>query len=276
MTDALEKPAPMTITKDDVIEFIKNHPEDAEIFEALIPEKKRGKRGQPADFQAYMIERLKSDKQNVIESTREIVENSRANMNNQQRIHAAVLRLLEATTFEDFIHSITMDLASILDVDIAVLSLRPMAKTSHTSKPTAFASSPKGQPTAGCMKKTYYFKITLADPKPSMAAAQHSCNHKSYFALISQWIPRPLFWLSVAATRICSAKARPPTKSFSSPASSNAHSEAGLNYRFKKRRRHFQPQRTQTNTTISCKHLIFCYNRGVRRDRCGNFLILKS
>lgn len=121
MTDALEKPAPMTITKDDVIEFIKNHPEDAEIFEALIPEKKRGKRGQPADFQAYMIERLKSDKQNVIESTREIVENSRANMNNQQRIHAAVLRLLEATTFEDFIHSITMDLASILDVDIAVL-----------------------------------------------------------------------------------------------------------------------------------------------------------
>ena len=122
MTDALKKPAPdMTISKDDVIEYIKNHPNDPEIFEAFLPEKKRGKRGQPADFQAYMIERLKSDKQNVLESTREIVENSRANMNNQQRIHKAVLRLLEATSFEDFIHCITMDLASILDVDIAVL-----------------------------------------------------------------------------------------------------------------------------------------------------------
>ena len=42
-------------------------------------------------------------------------------MNNQQRIHAAVLRLLESNNFEDFIHTITMDLASILDVDIAVL-----------------------------------------------------------------------------------------------------------------------------------------------------------
>ena len=68
-----------------------------------------------------MIDRLKSDRQEVIESTREIVENSRANMNNQQRVHTAVLRLLEAQNFEDFIHSITMDLANILDVDISVL-----------------------------------------------------------------------------------------------------------------------------------------------------------
>ncbi len=42
-------------------------------------------------------------------------------MNNQQRVHAAVLRLLEARNFEEFIHIITMDLASMLDVDIAVL-----------------------------------------------------------------------------------------------------------------------------------------------------------
>ncbi|MGB0720612.1 MAG: DUF484 family protein, partial [Bdellovibrionales bacterium] len=45
----------------------------------------------------------------------------RANMNNQQRIHEAVLRLLEAATFHDFIQCITMDLAEILQVDIAVL-----------------------------------------------------------------------------------------------------------------------------------------------------------
>ncbi len=122
MTDTLEKPAThMTIDKKDVLEFLKNNQNDADLFEALIPEKKRPKKGQPADFTAYMIERLRSDKEEATQISREIVETSRANTNNQQRIHAAVLRLLEAQNFEDFIHCITMDLASILDVDIAVL-----------------------------------------------------------------------------------------------------------------------------------------------------------
>lgn len=126
MTDALKTPTiDMPLTKDDILEFLKENPaffdENPEAFEALIPEKKRGRRGQPADFQAYMIERLKTDREEVIESTREVIENSRANMNNQQRIHAAVLRVLEAQNFADFIHSITMDIANILDVDIAVL-----------------------------------------------------------------------------------------------------------------------------------------------------------
>lgn len=125
MTDTLTKPADTMISKEDILEFLKENPtfldDNPEAFEALIPEKKRGKRGQPADFQAYMIDRLKTEREDVIESTREIVENSRANMNNQQRIHTAVLRVLEANNFADFIHSITMDIANILDVDIAVL-----------------------------------------------------------------------------------------------------------------------------------------------------------
>ena len=74
-----------------------------------------------ADFQAYMIKRLKADKEEVLSTTKEIVETSRANMNNQQRIHKAVLRLLEATSFDDFILSITTDLSNLLDVDIATL-----------------------------------------------------------------------------------------------------------------------------------------------------------
>lgn len=74
-----------------------------------------------ADFQKYMIERLKADKEEVLTSTKELVENARSNMNNQQRIHRAVLRLLEARSFDDFIHTITIDISSILDVDISVL-----------------------------------------------------------------------------------------------------------------------------------------------------------
>jgi len=113
MTDALQKSA--------VIEFLQNHQDDTDLIEALIPAKKRPKRGQPADFQAYAIERLRNEKEEAIEISKDIVETSRANMNNQARIHDAVLRLLEAQNFEDFVHTITMDLASLLDVDIAVL-----------------------------------------------------------------------------------------------------------------------------------------------------------
>ncbi len=115
MTDVLEKTA---MHKDDILNYIKENPE---ILEELLPDRPRPRKGEPADFQSYMIERLKADKEEVINSTREIVENARSNMNNQQRIHAAVLSLLEAQSFDEFIQCITTDLANQLDVDISVL-----------------------------------------------------------------------------------------------------------------------------------------------------------
>lgn len=74
-----------------------------------------------ADFQAHMVERLRTDKEKAIAAKREIVETARSNMNNQARMHAGVLRLLEARSFDEFIQMITTDLATILDVDIAAL-----------------------------------------------------------------------------------------------------------------------------------------------------------
>ncbi len=112
------------ITKNDVITFLKDHPDflkdNPEVCDLLHPPATVEGKGL-ADFQSYMIRRLKADKEEVISSTRELVENARSNMNNQQRIHKAILRLLEARRFDDFIHAITMDLASILNVDISVL-----------------------------------------------------------------------------------------------------------------------------------------------------------
>jgi uncharacterized protein YigA (DUF484 family) len=120
----MPKPAPQNINVDDIISYLKAHPgflkEHPEACDYLIPPKPSHGKG-VADFQTYMIERLKADKEEVISSTRDIVETSRANMNNQQRVHRAVLRLLECASFDDFIQSITSDLAVILDVDIAVM-----------------------------------------------------------------------------------------------------------------------------------------------------------
>jgi hypothetical protein len=129
MSDVLteiEKPAakPEPLSAQDVLEFLRKNPKflqkHPEGLDYLMPPGVTGGKG-IADFQNYMIQRLKTDKQEISEATRAVVENARANMNNQQRIHRAVLRLLECLSFEDFIHTITMDLAVTLDVDIAAL-----------------------------------------------------------------------------------------------------------------------------------------------------------
>jgi hypothetical protein len=162
MNDALTETPEMTITKDDVLEFLKNNRGDPDLFEALIPPKKRGMRGQPADFQAYMIERLKSDKNEALQTTREIVENSRANMNNQQRIHEAVLRMLEATNFADFIHSITMDLATLLDVDIAVLVVEADGESIPQIQTTGIRAVPEGTVSNWMNKKTVLLESNIS------------------------------------------------------------------------------------------------------------------
>lgn len=122
MSDVLSK---SEVTKADVLQFLQDNPaflqDNPDVIEALLPQKQRPQKGSVADFQSYMIERLKADKNEVLKSTRELVENARSNMNNQQRIHKAVLRLLEAHTFDEFIQCITMDLSTMLGVDISVL-----------------------------------------------------------------------------------------------------------------------------------------------------------
>jgi uncharacterized protein YigA (DUF484 family) len=123
----------MTKTKDTnlisektVLEWLKDNPDffkhNPEILDHLTPPSMVSGKGL-ADFQAFMIKRLKDDKNEVISSAREIVETTRANMNNQARIHKAVLLMLEAKNFEDFVYTITIDLASLLDVDIVSLVL---------------------------------------------------------------------------------------------------------------------------------------------------------
>ena len=118
-------PTNTEITKSDIMNFLQENPEflqdNPDVLDVLIPVHAPAPKGGVANFQSYMIDRLKADKEEVITSTRELVENARSNMNNQQRIHKAVLCLLEARNFEEFIQSITMDLSALLDVDISVL-----------------------------------------------------------------------------------------------------------------------------------------------------------
>ena len=126
MTTAMSesRKPPLSLTDDDVIAWLKEHPdflnENPQVCDLLTPP--AAKRGKGiADFQHHVMKRLRADRDEVLESAREIVETSRANMNSQTRIHRAVLMLLEARNFEEFINTITIDFATLLDVDIVTL-----------------------------------------------------------------------------------------------------------------------------------------------------------
>ncbi len=115
---------PSPITAEDVLTFLRTTPKFLQDYpqacDYLTPPKVTSGR-KVTDFQAYMIERLKADKRDVMETTQELVETARSNMSNTARIHRAVLRILEAESFEEFIQVITNDLPSLLNVDISTL-----------------------------------------------------------------------------------------------------------------------------------------------------------
>lgn len=98
-------------------DFLEQHPDACDL---LVPPKDKGASG-TIDFQAHLVKRLKADRDDVLNTTRDIIETARSNMNNTTRIHRAILRLLEAQSFAEFIETITSDLATQLDVDISVL-----------------------------------------------------------------------------------------------------------------------------------------------------------
>lgn len=120
---AVEKEKDLSV--EDILLYLKGNPsflkDNPEAYDYLVPPTKSEQGKNVRDFQSAMIERLKGDKERVMGTARTLIENARSNMNNQQRIQNVILRLLEARNFDEFIEIITMDMATMLDTDIAVL-----------------------------------------------------------------------------------------------------------------------------------------------------------
>ncbi len=98
-------------------DFLSRHPE---LLDAQVSPK-RHKGDGVVDLQQFMMERLKSDVARLRADQDEIIANSRDNLNTTERIHNAVMALLEAESFEQFIEIVTGDLAFLLEVDVVCL-----------------------------------------------------------------------------------------------------------------------------------------------------------
>ncbi|MFQ5785806.1 MAG: DUF484 family protein [Alphaproteobacteria bacterium] len=74
-----------------------------------------------ADFQTFMIERLRSEIERLKEHRDALVTSNRTSRSVQAQVHAAVIAMLGATSFEHLIDVVTVDFLRLLHIDVVAL-----------------------------------------------------------------------------------------------------------------------------------------------------------
>jgi hypothetical protein len=133
----VSKPSPLAsahaprLSEDQVVDYLRRHRDFLDrhpelIAELLPPEHRNGR--SVVDLQHYLIDRLRRDLAESRQLHDSTITAARGNLQTQQRIHGAVVELMNAPSFEHFVESITTDLALKLDIDVVSLcveSARP-------------------------------------------------------------------------------------------------------------------------------------------------------
>lgn len=114
------------VTADDVVAYLKAHPDFLEKRPELAAELSLAPSVQGPgviDMQQAILKRLRAEIDRLKSERTEIIANSRQNQNVQNRIQAAVISIIQATTFEKMIHVVTHELPELLDVDFITLAI---------------------------------------------------------------------------------------------------------------------------------------------------------
>lgn len=118
----------------EVVEYLRQNPDflarNGDLIEILTPpsdtaERAVRGRGAVVDLQCFMLERLRGEIDKLRGQMDDMVVNSRANLNQQARVHEAILALVAARSFEHLIETVTTDLAIVLDLDVVTLCVEP-------------------------------------------------------------------------------------------------------------------------------------------------------
>lgn len=120
------KPDAHSITAKDVVSFLRDNPGFLNDHPDLLSELDapcEAKGNGVVDFQEAMIRRLKDRVEETTEVARDLIDNSRENMNSQARVHECVLRLLGASSFEQLMNLIQTDVAVVLDMDVVTVAV---------------------------------------------------------------------------------------------------------------------------------------------------------
>lgn len=100
-------------------DFLTRHPDLLDILS--LPARIEG--ANVVDFHQLMVTKLRNDKQRSEDRQRSMIDNARANMTIQSRVHAAIVRLVESKNLDDLVEIVGNELSLMLDVDVTTLGL---------------------------------------------------------------------------------------------------------------------------------------------------------
>ena len=114
------------LSADLVADFLRRHPDflasHAEVMERMTaPCRNFGSNVQ--DWQAYLIERLRGQTASLMQEQDDIIVRMRRERSQEERIHVAVLAMMEAGDLNRLVETVTTDLAMLLGVDSAALAV---------------------------------------------------------------------------------------------------------------------------------------------------------
>lgn len=114
------------VSADQVAAYLRRHPDflarHPDLLDVLTPPARDRGKG-IVDLQQFMVERLRRENAELSELRNDLVATGRSNLAIQSRVHEAILALLRAASFEEFIETITTDLAVILDLDVVTIGV---------------------------------------------------------------------------------------------------------------------------------------------------------
>jgi uncharacterized protein YigA (DUF484 family) len=113
-------------TAEDVVTYLKAHPDFLVRHPALLETLQIPPRQSSAgvvDMQQAMVKRQRADIERLRAVQQELISAGRANQITQNRIHVAVLSIIQAPSFEKLIHTVTHELPGLLDVDFIALAI---------------------------------------------------------------------------------------------------------------------------------------------------------
>ncbi|MBM3545654.1 MAG: DUF484 family protein [Alphaproteobacteria bacterium] len=100
-------------------DFLLNHPDAVLALMAPGREMSEG----VVDLQKVMLDRQRSELGRLKTTQRKLIATNRVNLQTQGRVHSAVLAMIEAPSLEHLVHTVTQDLALILDLDVVAFAV---------------------------------------------------------------------------------------------------------------------------------------------------------
>lgn len=129
----MSAPVSPQVSLQSILDFLQQNPDFLLQHPELLPA--QPDQGNVVSFQNVMVQKLRQDKQRAEDKQRLLVDNARNNMTVQARIHAAVVRMLEARSFEELIEIISNELTLMLEVDVISVLMETPTDPSNLELP---------------------------------------------------------------------------------------------------------------------------------------------